>query len=112
MISQPSRIGVCTTPIYSLFSTTASVSPYQKGRTLLDFNEARDDGVEVASAGPYANHLHLVTQFFMGWMLFLTPNQQCRSTEGKKRHCSKCKILFHLFFLVVDHIRMKQIMDD
>jgi len=26
----------------------------------LDFNEARDDGVAVASAGPYANHLHLV----------------------------------------------------
>jgi len=24
-----------------------------------DFNEARDDGVAVASAGPYANHLHL-----------------------------------------------------
>jgi len=21
--------------------------------------------------------------FFMGWMLFLTPNQQCQSTEGK-----------------------------
>jgi len=25
----------------------------------LDFNEARDDGVAAASAGPYANHLHL-----------------------------------------------------
>jgi len=25
----------------------------------LDFNEARDDGVTVASAGRYANHLHL-----------------------------------------------------
>jgi len=25
----------------------------------LDFTEARDDGVAVASAGPYANHLHL-----------------------------------------------------
>jgi len=25
----------------------------------LDFNEARDDGVGVASAGQYANHLHL-----------------------------------------------------
>ena len=47
----------------------------------------------VASAGPYANNLHLtpdrqphehlVTQFFKGWMLFLTHNQQCQSTEGK-----------------------------
>ena len=26
---------------------------------ILDCNEARDDGVAVASAGPYANHLHL-----------------------------------------------------
>jgi len=25
----------------------------------VDFNEARDDGVTVASAGPYANHLRL-----------------------------------------------------
>jgi len=48
----------------------------------------------VASAGPYANHLHLaaddttpartciITQLFTGRMLFLTPNQQCQSTEG------------------------------
>jgi len=26
----------------------------------MDFNEARADGVAVASAGPYANHLHLL----------------------------------------------------
>jgi len=25
---------------------------------MLDFTEVRDDGVAVASAGPYANHLH------------------------------------------------------
>jgi len=30
------------------------VSQHQKGRTILDFNEARDDGVGVASAEPYA----------------------------------------------------------
>jgi len=30
-----------------------------EGKTILDFNEARDDGVAVASTGPYANHLHL-----------------------------------------------------
>ena len=45
----------------------------------------------VASAGPYANHLHLapdrqvcqhlIIQFFTGQMLFLTPNHQCQSTE-------------------------------
>jgi len=35
---------------------------YQKGKTSLDLNEARDDcgfGMAVASAGPYANNLHL-----------------------------------------------------
>jgi len=31
---------------------------HQKGSANLDFNEARDDGVTVASAGPYANHLN------------------------------------------------------
>jgi len=46
----------------------------------------------VASAGPYANHLHLapdrklrqhlIAQFFTGQILFLTPNQQSQSTEG------------------------------
>jgi len=41
------------------FSQTAWVSRHQKARTILDFNEARDDRVAVASAGPYTNHLHL-----------------------------------------------------
>jgi len=31
----------------------------QKSKTILGFNEARDDGIAVASAVPYANHLHL-----------------------------------------------------
>jgi len=40
------------------YSNTTWVSRHQKGKTILDFNEARDDGMAVASAGPYANHLH------------------------------------------------------
>jgi len=36
-------------------SLTAWVRWHQKGKTSLDFNEARD-GVTVASAGPYADH--------------------------------------------------------
>jgi len=46
----------------------------------------------VASAGPYTNNLHLALRqlttstphhsVFIGRMLFLTPNQQCQSTEG------------------------------
>jgi len=46
-----------------LFSRTTSVSRYQEGkRGSLDLNAAIDDGVfcdAVASAGPYANNLHL-----------------------------------------------------
>jgi len=71
----------------------------------MDCNEARDDGVAVTSAGPYANYLHLapdgqpcqhlVTQFFTFWMLFLTPNQQCQSTEGKLK-CLLLEISFDL----------------
>jgi len=43
-----------TTP--GLFSNTTWVSQQKKRKTSLDLNEARDDG---ASAGPYANNLHL-----------------------------------------------------
>jgi len=49
-------------------------------------------GWQWTRSGPYANHLHfapdrqtchhLITQFFKGQMLFLTPSQQCQSTEG------------------------------
>jgi len=35
------------------------------GSTSLYFNEARDDGVAVASAGPYANRLHLTSNRFV-----------------------------------------------
>jgi len=50
-------------PLNGLFSRITSVSRYQKGKTSLDINEARDDGVlgcsGITSAGPYANNLHL-----------------------------------------------------
>jgi len=47
------------TPFNGLSSRTTWVSRYQKGRTILDFNEARDNWVAVESAGPYyVNHLH------------------------------------------------------
>jgi len=47
------------TRLMAFYSRTTWVSRHQKGRTILDFNEARDDGVALESAGPYANHLHL-----------------------------------------------------
>jgi len=34
--------------------------PAPQRLTILEFTAARDDRVAVASAGPYANHLHLV----------------------------------------------------
>jgi len=33
--------------------------PAPERKTILDFTRVRDDRVAVASAGPYANHLHL-----------------------------------------------------
>jgi len=51
----PTDISQLIHPFSSLFSRTNWVSRLQKGRTILDFNEAV---VAVASAGPHANHLH------------------------------------------------------
>jgi len=49
-----------------IFSRTTWVSQYRKGKTSLDLNEARNDrvlfGMAVASAGSYANNLHLAPQ--------------------------------------------------
>jgi len=76
-----------------LFSRITWAGQHQNGlKTNLDCNEARDDRVAVASAGPYANHLHLLqtgshastsSLNFTGQMPFLMPYQQCQSTEGK-----------------------------
>jgi len=44
-----------------LFSWTTWVRRHQRGPTNLDFNETRDEGVGVASAGPHANHLLAAT---------------------------------------------------
>jgi len=75
-----------------LFSRTTWVSWYQKGKTSLDLNEARDDGVlgssginwtvykqsalrsrQITTSAPHHS-------IFTDWMLFLTPNQECQST--------------------------------
>jgi len=48
--------------LIGFFSKTSWVSQYQNEKTCLDLNEARDYGgfgMAVASAGPYANNLHL-----------------------------------------------------
>ena len=75
-------------------SRTTWVSQYQKGKVTLDLDEARGDEVLGCSgiswtickqSAPCSRqpHQHFITQIFTGRMLFLVPNQQCQSTEGK-----------------------------
>ena len=48
-------------PLNSIFSRTTWVGQYQKGKTIVDFNEANWYGFEMAEArvGPHKNNLHL-----------------------------------------------------
>jgi len=82
-----------THPFNGPFSGTTQVSRYQKGKTNLDFTEARDTEWQWHQLVPYASlHLapdrwpsqHPTTQFFTGRMPFLPPNQQRQSTEGTR----------------------------
>jgi len=65
------------------------VSRYQKGKTNLDFTEARDSewqwhqlgDMQVCTSLQTDNHAS--TQFFTGQMPFLQPNHQRQSTKGK-----------------------------
>jgi len=66
------------------------VSRYQKGKTNLDFTEARDSEwqwhqlgrMQVCTSLQTDNHTSTPTQSFTGRMPFLPPNQQRQSTEG------------------------------
>jgi len=67
------------------------VSRYQKGKTSLDFTEARDSEwqwhqlghLQVCTSVQTDNHAStLPLKFFAGRMPFLLPNQQRQSTEG------------------------------
>jgi len=66
------------------------VSQYQKGKTILDFTEARDSEWQWHQLG----HMQVCTSlqtdasisplsFFTSRMPFLPPNQQRQSTEGR-----------------------------
>jgi len=55
------------------------VSQYQKGKTNLDFTEARDSEWQWQQP-----RQHPTTVFFAGQMPFLPPNQQHQSTEGSE----------------------------
>ena len=95
-------------PFNGFFSRTAWVSRYQKSKTRLYLNEARDDAVlgcsgiswtickqsapcsrQITTPAPHHSKL------FTGQMLFLTPSQQCQSTEDwRHKQC----ILKYLIF--------------
>ena len=74
------------------FSRTTWGSRYQKGKTNLDVTEARDSEWQWHQLGHMQVCISLQTdnhastpplKFFTGRMLFLPPNQQRQSTEGK-----------------------------
>ena len=72
-------------------SGTTQVIQYQKGKTNLDFTEARDSEwqwyqlghMQVCNSLQTNNHASTsLLKFFTGRMPFLPPNQQCQSTKG------------------------------
>jgi len=80
-----------THPFNGPLSGTTRVSRYQKGKTNLDFTEARDNEwqwyqlghMQVCNSLQTDNHSSTpLLSFFTGWMPFLLPNQQRQSTEG------------------------------
>ena len=82
-----------THPFNGPFSRTTRVGRYQKGKTILDFTEARDSEWQWHQLGhvqvctSLQTHNHVSTSplsFFTGRMPFLPPNQQRQSTEGKR----------------------------
>jgi len=58
-------------PFNGLFSRTTWVIWHQKGKTILDFNEARNDGVAVASAG-WMQNINALADYFLPIMLDYT----------------------------------------
>ena len=77
------------TPFNGPLSGTTRVRGYQKGKTNLDFTEARNSGwqwhqlghMQVCTLLQTDNHASTPPLFFTGRMPFRPPNQQCQSTE-------------------------------
>jgi len=71
------------------------VSRYQKGKTNLDFTEARDSewqwhqlgqNMQVCTSLQTDNHANTTRLNFLQAVPFLPPNQQRQSTEGSSKH--------------------------
>jgi len=91
-----SKVCVCVCvaehPFNGPFPGTTQVGQYQKGKTNLDFTEARDSEwqwhhlghMQVCTSLQTDNHASTSPlKFFTDRMPFLLPNQQRQSTEGK-----------------------------
>jgi len=79
----------------SLFSTTIWVSRHQKGKPFCILPKQEMMGgsdINWTICKSFAPHSRQITMpvphhsIFTGWMLFLTPNQQCQSTEGSSNY--------------------------
>ena len=97
-ISPSYMVHTHTHPFNGPLSRTTWVSRYQKGKTNLDFNEARDSEwqwhqlghMQVCSVqcAPCSRQITTPTahhSVFTGRMPFLPPSQQRQSTEGKSQ---------------------------
>jgi len=93
-----------TNPFNDPFSVSTRVSQYQKGKTNLDFTEARDSEWQWHQLGYMQVCISLQTdnhastpplKYFTGRMPFLPPNQHCQSTEGKSTEGNKSHINVH-----------------
>ena len=106
----PILLGYHTHTFNGPFSGTTQVSRYQKGKTNLDFTEARDSEWQWHQLGHMQVCILLQTDnhtstpplcFFTGRMPFLPPNQQRQRTEGKtvrnKRICYVMLLPLHPF---------------
>ena len=102
-----------THPFNGPFSGTTWVSRYQKGKTNLDFTEARDSEWQWHQLGHIcksASRSRQITMpvphhsFFTGRMPFLPPNQQRHSTEGITSNLTKlflqcfCKVCTNFIY--------------
>jgi len=78
-----------THPLNGTFSGTNQVSRYQKGKTNLDFTEARDSESQwhpLCKSAPRSSQITTPVPHYSvctGRMPFLPPNQHSQSTEGR-----------------------------
>jgi len=98
-LAHPVYVTIHTHPFNGPFSGTTWVGRYQKGKTNLDFTEARDiewqwhqlGHMQVCTSLQTDNHVSTsLLSFFTGRMPFLPPNQQRQSTESNTLYTLLC----------------------